>query len=188
MKQRIFIIHGWGGSTEIDWLPWAKVQLEHKGFEVHTPRMPDTEHPKIPAWIEKLQETTGELRKSDILIGHSIGCQTVLRFLETTPQQTKIKKVILVAPWMTLMNLEELDNEDRIADPWIKTPIDFPKIKNKAGSFIVFFSDNDPWVPLTENKAIFQKQLQPKIAVYHNKGHFAQEEGVTELPELLQYI
>ena len=79
--KRIFLIHGWGGSPENDWFPWARETLKDR-FEVFVPKMPETEHPKIEPWVDTLSRAVGELRESDIFVGHSIGCQTILRFLE----------------------------------------------------------------------------------------------------------
>ena len=50
--KRVFIIHGWEGFPEEGWFPWLKNELEAKGFEVHVPNMPDSEHPRIQKWAE----------------------------------------------------------------------------------------------------------------------------------------
>lgn len=181
-KIRIYLIHGWGGSPNNDWLPWAKTELENRGYEVIVPNMPGTDTPVIEAWVNHLTELVGEIKSNDIFIGHSIGCQTILRYLEKS--KGKANKVVLVAPWFTLSNLS--DNEAwNIADPWIKTPINFDDIKSKANKFIAVFSDNDPWVPYQENLQLFKEKLNPKIITLHNHGHITADEGFTELPELL---
>ena len=187
MKTRVFIIHGWGGNPNKDWIPWVKSQLETKGFEVLAPAMPDTDNPQIKPWVNKLSEVIKEPQKQDVLIGHSIGCQTILRFLVALPENQNVSKVVLVAPWFKLTNLED-DEAWKIADPWIKSPIIYSKVKSKADSFIAVFSDNDQWVPLKENKELFEKNLRPRIIVLHNKGHFTEEEGVKELPEILRLL
>lgn len=184
--QRVFLIHGWGGSPEGDWMPWAKKALEKKGFEVFVPEMPDTMHPKIKAWVNKLAETASEVRADDILIGHSIGCLTVLRFLETLKENKKVRKVILVAPWQYL-TLDE-DEDPSIAEPWINTPIDYEKIKSKADKIIAIFSDNDPWVPYKKNLEFFKEKLNPGIITKHGMGHFTAGEGSTELPFFLELV
>ena len=104
MKKRVFIIHGWGGGPKNDWIPWAILQIIDMGFDVISPQMPDTDNPQIGLWTKKLKELVGQPQKSDILIGHSIGCQTILRFLEKLPDGQKIDKVIMVAPWIILTN------------------------------------------------------------------------------------
>ena len=185
--MRVFIIHGWGGTPKGDWIPWLADQLKSKGYEVITPEMPDPDNPKITPWVNKLKEIVGKLENSDILIGHSIGCQTILRFFETLENGKSVGEVIFVAPWIKLANLSSKE-EWEIAKPWIETPMDLNTVKTKANFFVSLFSDNDPWVPLEENVKIFREKLNPKIVILKNKGHFSEDEGIKELPEILEYI
>ena len=185
IKSRIILVHGWGGSPEADWFPWAIKELESRGYKVVAPHMPNTDIPVISSWVDYLTSQIGELQSNDIMIGHSIGCQTILRYLERAHGQAV--KAILVAPWFTLTNLEN-DEARQIAEPWIKTPMDFAKIKPKAKEFITIFSDNDPCVPYQENKQLFIKKLNPQIITLHNMGHITADEGVAQLPELISLL
>lgn len=182
MAKRVIIVHGWGGSPESDWMPWAKKELESKGYKVIVPAMPDTDYPKIEKWSPYLAEIISTSREDDILIGHSIGCQTILRYLESLPKNQKVDKVIMVAGFTTLKNLTE--EEIPIAKPWLEAPIDFAKVKQHANSFTAIFSDNDPVVPLEKNKKIFEEKLGAQIFIEHNKGHF--NNMPQERPDLLK--
>jgi len=62
MKKRVYIVHGWGGSPKNDWVPWAKKELEKSGFLVYTPKMPDTENPKINVWVPYLAKRDRQVR------------------------------------------------------------------------------------------------------------------------------
>lgn len=189
MKKRIIIIHGWEGGPDKDWLPWAKKELKKLGYEVIIPAMPDTNHPRIVTWVPYVAKVVGEPRKSDILIGHSIGCQTIVRYLETLNEGQKVDKVILVASWISLTPLALRAPEDRvIVKPWYDTPIDFDKVKLKAKSFTAIFSDNDPYVPYQENSKTYREKLRAKIILQKGKGHFNEEAGVTKLPILLELL
>ncbi len=106
MSKRVIIIHGWSGNPNKDWIPWATAEIKNKGYKVTAPLMPDTDNPQIALWVGKLKEIVGEPKKDDTLIGHSVGCQTILRFLEELSERQKIDKVIMVAPWFKLTNLE----------------------------------------------------------------------------------
>lgn len=185
MKPRIFLIHRWGSSPRNDWLPWAIKELEGRGYEVIAPDMPDTDHPKIKPWVDTLSQLVGTPHETDIFIGHSIGTQTILRYLQTIDVQ--VRKVILVAPWFTLTNLEDSESWATAA-PWTETPMDYTLIKSKAKVFITIFSDNDPWVPYAENKQLFVERLNPRVITLHNLGHITADEGVTELPALLDLL
>lgn len=185
--MRGFIVHGWGGTPRGDWIPWLASKLTSKGYEIITPEMPDTDNPKIDPWVNKLTEVVGNPRVDDVFVGHSVGCQTILRFFETLENGKRVAKVIFVAPWMKLANLSG-EEEWEIAKLWLETPIDFNKVKTKANTFIALFSDNDQWAPLEENVEIFREKLSPKKVILKNKGHFDESNGVTELPEILEYI
>lgn len=186
MAKRVFIIHGWGDDLNGGWIPWVKPKLEERGYEVITPLMPDTDNPRMDAWVGKLKDLVGKPQGEDVLIGHSVGCQTIWRFLEQVAEGEKVDKVIMVAPWFKLTNLEEEDWP--IANPWIKTPIDFDKAKSRASSFVALFSDNDPFVPLEENRKIIEKELNPKIIVLSNRQHFNVGDGINDLPEILDLL
>ena len=185
--KRAFIIHGWGGYPEKEWRPWLKNELEKRGYQVIVPAMPETDHPKIEAWVPYLSKVVDHPDEETILIGHSMGCQTILHYLETLSENQKVGKVILVAgfgPYLTGLTADE----EQIAKPWVETPIDFDKVKTKASEFIAIFSDNDPYVPLEENSRLFKEKLGAKIIVEHNKGHLSGDDGILELPVLLEVI
>lgn len=190
MNKRIFIIYGWGSNPGKEWLPWAKLKLEDKGYEVVVPLMPDPIYPKIETWIPFLSQTVGELTDTDIFIGHSIGCQTILRYLETLPEGKKVDKVILVAPWGVALSEKAYEDEEdkETAKPWLETPINWDKIKGCSKQFIAIFSDDDPLVPLKENRKMVEENLNARIIIEHNMGHFTTEDQVTILPILLELL
>ncbi len=184
MAKRLFIIHGWDSNPKMHWYPWLKKELVKKGFEVFVPEMPNTSEPEINAWVSHLKKVVGRLDDDTYFVGHSIGCQTIMRFLEKEDYSGKISKIIFVAGWFKLADLE--GEEKVIADPWINTPINFNKIVDKISKLIVFLSSNEPYDYVEENKAIFERKLKAKVVVLKNKGHFTKEDGVEELPEVLK--
>lgn len=199
MPKRAFIIHGWNSSPQEGWLPWLKKELESRGFEVTAPQMPDPERPKMDAWVQKLAEVVKDINSETYLLGYSIGCQTILRYLETLPKETRMAGAILVAPWITLTDEAwETDEDPEIARPWVTTPIDWPKVRTKVAKFTAIFSTNDPFVPLEENIKIFGEKLGAEIIVEEKilrsdgtvgpAGHFSGRDRVTELPSALNAI
>lgn len=184
--KRVIIVHQWGSSSKNDWYPWAKKELEKLGNQVLVPEMPDTDEPKIERWIPVLAEIVGEPKETDILIGHSIGSQTILRYLENLSSGQKVNKVITVAGWFKLTGLGEEERD--IAKPWLKTSINFEKVKTKADKFTAIFSDNDLYVPLRENTQIFKQKLEAEIIIEKEKGHFTEDDGITQLPLLLDIV
>lgn len=185
MKKRVFIVHGWGGSPQEGWFPWFKSELENKGFIVKILSMPDTENPKIETWIPYLNKVVGAVDKNTFFVGHSIGCQTILRYLERLASEEKIGGVVLVAGFFTLKGLTS--EEKQVIRPWLETPINLEKVKQQVNKLVAIFSDNDPLVPL-ENKEIFEKELEAKTIIEHARGHFTDGDNITKLPIALKSL
>jgi len=178
--KKIILIHAWGSNPNNEWYPWLKEQLPD--YEIIIPEMPDTETPTIDKWLGMLN-TIANVDEETIMIGHSIGCQTIIRWLATTNK--KVKAAIFVAGWFTLKGLE--DEELAIAQEWLATPIDDKLVKEHVSNIAALFSDDDPYVG-SENKALFEDRLGAETISVGNKGHMTAEEGHTKLPELLEVI
>lgn len=182
MAKRIFIIHRWAGSPNADWYPWLKSELESKKFEVHVLEMPHPENPTIDDWINHLAESVNTLDNKTFFIGHSIGCQTIMRYLEK--QNHACGGAVFIAGRFTLQGLET-EEEQKIAQPWLETQIDFDKVKQNLPKSVAIFSDNDPFVSVSD-KEIFRAKLNSHIIIEHSKGHFTSDDGITELPATLK--
>lgn len=182
--KKVVIVHGWGGSSQKEWFPWIKRELEGRDCEVFIPDMPDTDEPKIDEWVGYLADLAKEPDENAYFVGHSVGCQTILRYLEALAGR-KIGGVILVAPWFNFLNLGEAEDEE-IAKPWLETPINFEKVKKATDKIMAIFSDNDPYVPIEENRKILEGKLNAKIIIDRNMGHFNEEYGIAEIPSLLK--
>ena len=185
MSKRVFIVHGWDGNPGEGWFPWLKSELESSGFEVHVPEMPDPSSPDITAWVGHLTEMVGTPDANTYFVGHSIGCQTILRYLQQCG--SPVGGVVCVAGWFTLSELET-EEEKVIGKPWVETPIDFEKIRSVCPSITAVFSDDDEVVPLEANRSVFTEKLGATIIMETGKGHFSGSDGVTELPSVLEAI
>lgn len=176
--KRVFIVHRWSGGPGDDWRPWLKQELEAHGWQVSVPAMPDTDVPVIEKWVGALAAAVGAPDAETYFVGHSIGCQTILRYLETVG--TPIGGAVFVAGWFDLENLED-EETAVIARPWIEKPISFNKVKASLSRSTLVISDNDPYGAFDKNKESFGK-LGSKIVVVPSGGHFTEEEGCSELP------
>lgn len=189
MVKKVYLIHGWGGSPKEPLHKWIGNKCKEKGLEFTSPEMPNPEEPKIEAWIGKIKEIAKEVDEEVIFIGHSVGCQAVLRYIETLNEKI-MGKIILIAPWMKLdeKTIEEEGEEVKeIARPWMETPINFDNIKKSVGDIICFFSDNDPYVPIS-GELFFKDKLEAKTILLKNRGHFDSSSGVKNLPEILEFL
>lgn len=181
--KKVYIIHGWDGYPEEGWFPWLKKELGSRGFDVQVPAMPDSAEPKIETWVPFLRELVGTPDENTFFVGHSIGCQAILRFLETLPKEVKIGGAIFVAGWYNLRDLET-EEEEKIVGPWVNTRRDDEKIRKfLEGKSVAIFSNNDPWV-IPENQERWKEKVGAKIIIEHDKGHFSGSDGVIELPSV----
>lgn len=188
--KKLYMIHGWGGSSEDNWFPWLKSELEKKknNIEIYVFDMPDSETPRIEKWVGYLEEEIKEVDEHTYFIGHSIGCQTIMRFLEKLHKHKKIGGCIFIAGWFNLTKETYEDEGDKkLMHPWTTRQIDFSRVLDHCDNFLAIFSKNDPYVHISDSK-IFEEKLNAKVIIEKNKGHFEDEVQPLILKEALKFI
>lgn len=188
MQKRVFIIHGWDSYPEEGWFPWLKKELEERRFEVIVPQLPQANEPRINGWVPALAAAAGKVDAQTYFIGHSLGCQTIARYLETLPGNAKIGGAVFVAGYFKrLINLEDDDIVRDVAREWLSTPLDLEKVKSHLPKSVAIFSDDDPYVPM-DNQDDYKNKLNSKIIIEHNMKHFSGSTGTLELPAALDAL
>ena len=181
--NKIYIVHCWDGTKEDGWYPWLDKKISNTDNEVIRFNMPDAANPKIEEWVSELNKQVNSLDEHTYFVGHSIGCQTIMRYLEKQNAK-KIGGILFVAPWLDLLSEAVSDEESyNTARPWLNTPIDFEKVKSLTDKITCIFSDNDYFVSLEQEKK-FKKLLNAKTIVVKGKGHISAEDGVKKLDEI----
>lgn len=182
--KKIYLVHCWDGTSSDGWYPWLAEKINDHNIKLIKFDMPNTTNPQIDEWVDYLNNKVDLLNDETYFIGHSIGCQTILRYLETK-EITKIGGILFVAPWLDLLP-EAIEDEDSYstAQPWINTAIDFEKVKQFTNNISCIFSDNDYFVSLDQAKE-FRNKLNAKTIIVNNKGHISQDDDVYELQEIL---
>ncbi len=182
--KKIYLVHCWDGASSDGWYPWIAEKLNNDNIEVIKFNMPNTSNPTIEEWVETLNSKVDKLNNETYFIGHSIGCQTIMRYLETK-EITKIGGILFVAPWLDLLPQAIEDKESyNTAQPWLNTPINFEKIKQFTNNINCIFSDDDYFVSLEQEKE-FKDRLNSKTIIVKDKGHISQDDNVYELQEIL---
>lgn len=184
--KRVYLIHRWDGQPQSDWYPWLKKELESRSIEVIVPAMPESETPMIEKWVDHLKSIVLPDQNA-FFVGHSIGCQAIMRYLCANPGH-KFGGAVFVAGWFYLNNLESQEIEN-IAKPWLETPIDLAAVRSSLKYLNVILSSNDPYNCLRDNKSQFELGLKVDgIKIIDGMGHFTEDDGVTEIASILESL
>ena len=114
------------------------------------------------------------------MVGHSLGCIAILRFLETLKEEESIGGAIFVAGFDNNLGEKEMQS-------FFEAPINFDKAKRVCKKFVSIHSEDDPDVPV-DNSVRFKKNLNAKKIVVNGYRHFIGIDGVNSLPLVLQEL
>src|SRR3989338_1840683 len=174
---KIIIIHGLGGHPKENWFSWLKQELEKLNYVVEVPQLPSPYQPQLKEWLSTLEKL--KITPEDILIGHSLGTPTTLKFLETH----KARAAYLIGGFCSL--LDERFNPS--IKNFVENGFEWKKIKNNCQKFIIFHGDDDPFVPLRKGEEV-AKNLGVKVTVIKNGGHLNEEAKYFKFQQLLEKI
>ncbi|MEN9614085.1 MAG: hypothetical protein RLZZ347_392 [Candidatus Parcubacteria bacterium] len=183
MNKRVFLIHGWDGRSNNHWFPWLIAELKARYFAVDAISMPTPATPHLKDWLGAIKEAVGTPDEHTYFVGHSLGCVTIVRYLESLPKKAKVGGAVLVAGFSGNISSPEL--AEFYATP--ERPIDFARVKSICPKIMTIFSDDDPVVPLVKGIS-FAKSIGAKVIIEKGKGHFCKDDGVTALPVVLETL
>ena len=181
--NNIFIFHGTEGYPEENWFPWLKEKLEAEGHKVFVPQFPSP--PVVPAkineWFDVLRNYEQYIDEDTIFIGHSLGGIFTLRLLERLEHPVKVALFV-----GTPVGVKPILNYDRDSS-FSGFAFDWSTIKSNAKNFVVFQSDNDPYVSLGNGEEL-AKELGVELFFIPNAGHFNKKAGYIKFDELLEKL
>lgn len=183
MKPTIFIIHGTEGHPEENWFPWLKQQLGQKGYQVFVPQFPSPPvvASKISEWFEVWKNYEQYIDENTIIIGHSLGGIFTLRVLERLKHP--IKAAFFVG---TPVGVKPVLNYER-DEAFSSFSFDWDTIRRNAKHFVVYHSDNDPYVALGNGQEL-SKKLGVELTFVPNAGHFNAKVGYLKFEKLLNEV
>lgn len=179
--KKVIIVHGYTGHPEKNWFPWLKAELNKLGVEVLVPAMPNPGAPQLSEWLPYLQQQVGTPTEDTYFVGHSLGCPTILRFVESLPEGQKVGGAVLVAGFAEpLPRFAFLDGFT--TDTW-----DDQKIRSHIPTLTIMNSDDDPAVPFDRGEHI-RDRFDAKLVALHNMGHINEKANIKEVPFVLDEL
>ena len=158
------------------WFPWLQKQLLINNILTQTPEMPEAYSPDYEKWRREFEKF--DINSETILIGHSCGAGFFIRWL--SENKVKIKKLILVAPW--------LDPDKEKTDSFFNFEISKDISDNSEEIHLLVSMDDDN--DILESVNIIKNNI-PKIRLHEfsNLRHFTYKHMKTDnFPELLEHI
>lgn len=174
-KWNIYVVHGYTASSKDEWFPWLKSKLTENNIKVTIFDMPNSNSPNVIQWDSHLDKNITECDENTFFVGHSLGCISLLRYLEKQPVDKKIGGVVLVSGF-----LEEVPTLPML-DSFIKHDLNVKKLTELIRNLCVISSPSDSIVDYKYSCEL-AKQLKAKLITVENGGHFIAQEGFTEFP------
>ncbi len=180
--MKAFIIHGTFGNPEENWFPWLKAELEKLGVEVAVPRFPTPEGQSLEAWMNVFEKFLPEIGEETVFVAHSLGPAFVLNVVEKL--EKPVRACFFVSGFTGRLGNEKFDS---LNNSFADREFDWKKIKQECKRFVLFHSDNDPYVPLEKAQKLGQV-LETEPVIVKEAGHFNEESGFVNFPILLEEI
>ncbi len=179
--KSVFIIHGTEGYPEENWFPWLKERLQEFNYKVFVPQFPTPKNQDPEHWFEVFKDYEKYLDNNTIIVAHSGGCAFLLRLLESI--KVKIKAAVFVAPPVGVLPIKYYE-ADR---PFIENPFDWKKIRNSSSNFLVFHSEDDPFICIGNGEKL-AKELSVDLIRLKNAGHFNAKAGYLKFDLLMEKL
>jgi len=180
--NRAIIIHGWGGEPNEGWLPWLKVDLENRDWNVQAPQMPNAKEPKLEEWLQTLRELVGKCDNQTYFVGHSLGCYAFLKYIEQLGVGERVGGGVMVAGFAG-----HLKHKVTVLQEFYKDGLHWDKINEHGGEYVAIYSERDDWVRV-ESAHEFEKHLAAKLIKNNEWEHFSGSEGIVQLPDALNSL
>ncbi|MFA6080100.1 MAG: alpha/beta fold hydrolase [Candidatus Gracilibacteria bacterium] len=181
-KPTVLILHGWGGDSRENWLPWLQGKLQDAGYTVYVPDLPHTEKPVLEEQLLFLNKYTHLLEPNSIIIGHSLGGKLACHF--AAKHHLSRGHIMLVAPTYEGQKYTS-DEICEALEKYNEIPCQLDHIKLQT---TVYLSDNDPYINLASAKKYYSDISDVVFHEFSGKGHFNEASGFTEFQRLFDDI
>jgi predicted alpha/beta hydrolase family esterase len=186
MPKNVVLLHGtcsekayydenYPSLSNSHWFPWLQRQLLMRGIATATPDMVNAHQPDYPVWKHELERF--DRTPDTVLVGHSCGGGFLVRWL-SEHKDVRVRKVILVAPW--------LDPDGTLDSDFFAFTIDPDLVSRTTKGITVYNSDDDFAAIQTSVENLTATVPDVKVVDVFGYGHFVLNHmGTEQFPELL---
>ena len=175
MKEKVLLLHGWGGSDDPHWQSWLAGEIAK---DYGTVAFPLLDNPHFPSKNRQMAQVKTLLKefKPDIVICHSLA-NIIWFHLCLEGEIAAVKRLLLVAPPSTECDIDIIRKF---------FPCETPK-NLFAEEVMLVTSTNDPYLTKEEAQAL-QKALDVKMKVLEDAGHINADSGYGEWPWVKEWV
>lgn len=177
----VYIVHGFMASPSDHWFQWLKEKLEERGISVKVLELPDSSAPNPIVWQKALYENIDRLNRNTFFVAHSLGCVSLLTYLQENINDKSIGGLVLVSGFVSpLPKLPQLND-------FVEYQFDFEKIISAVKQRTVIGSPQDSIVPYYLTREV-AKYLESNLYSIDDAGHFLADDGYDTFPYLLEIL
>lgn len=174
MNKIIIFIHGYTASSQADWYPNIKPELDRLGVDYSIPDLPGGKFPKSQDWVEIIKQQVEATSEPVVLVGHSLGTRAILLYLDK--YKRKVDTVFLIAPISNdVINAQRRGGETY--PDFFEKKLDLTKIRQLANKFILIHSKDDSSLDYEKNAVSLSKELGADLITYEDRDHFSDPEN-----------
>jgi predicted alpha/beta hydrolase family esterase len=168
VRERVLILHGWGGSDHPHWQAFLACRLAR---EYGTLSFPLIQHPHYPSLGRWKREVTPLLRDfaPDTVVCHSLANTLWLHLCEEGVLHKPVSRLFMVSP-------PSLHTEHETIATFFPTPL--PESIYADYSMLIV-SDNDPWIAVEEARDLAYR-YSSDFKIIPGAGHINEESGYGE--------
>ena len=182
-NKKIIFVHGYTASSQADWYPAIRPELDKLGIDYSIPDLPGGENPHSVDWVEIIKKEVELSSKPVVLVGHSLGTRAVLLYLDK--YQRKVDTVILIAPLSNNVANAERNGGEAYPD-FFEYKIDLQKVKKLAKKFVILHSKDDSSLDYKKHGVSLARELGVKLITFEGRDHFCAPEDALYVLEVLR--
>lgn len=182
--MRVVVVHGYSAGPSDHWFGWLVTQISRSGHRAEVLDLPDSSAPERAAWARALDLQLASVDDATVVVTHSLGTITVLRWLAERAEPWRLRGLVTVSGFEgPLPALPELD--DVLAEPLDDATA--AMLSRAIDRRVALYSDDDAIVPPAASRRLAAR-LRARTVEVPGAGHFLADEGFTTLPPLLAVV